>query len=130
MQYFKNIKDRNSLHLRHRPACNLVLFDVDKRFSSISFSKCRLRTSISWPAAAPPSDSHVSCPTVPRMSLSRRMSSTSKGHQSWSRFDFVSFALIFKLFSSFQSTLQKGANTYTYCLSILAFKSSFFIGKF
>lgn len=83
-----------SLVLSHqlRP-CNLVLFDIAKRRSSISLNKCRLRSSTSWPAA-PPSDSYISCPTVPRMSLSRRMSSAPKGHQSWSHFDFVSFSLI------------------------------------
>lgn len=97
----KYIEDR-SLDLSHQLCpCNLVLFDIAKRCSSISLNKCRLRSSTSWPAA-PPSDSYFSCPTVPRMSLSRRMSSSApKGHQSWSHFDFVSFSLIRNSFPRF-----------------------------
>lgn len=116
--------------LSHRLCpCNLVLFDIAKRCSNISLNNCRLRSSTSWPAA-PPSDSYVSCPTVPRMSLSRRMSSSApKGHQSWSHFDFVSFSLIRNSFPRFNRHSRR-VHTYTYRLSMYALKSPFLSESF
>lgn len=126
---FEKYIENTSLDLSHQLCpCNPVLFDIAKRCSSISLNKCRLRSSTSWPAA-PPSDSYVSCPTVPRMSLSRRMSSSApKGHQSWSHFDFVSFSLIKNSFSRFNRHSRR-VHKYTYRLSMYALKSPFFIGK-